>query len=143
MTNTEMPVAEEAYLARIAEAYRSAREDPHVDMVLTSLDWVSLVILLLSLSPMVHLVLKSGKVRAGIMPGWLGLICLYTWLCFVAPMLAQSWAKDRRVWYHFPEGPALAGILFIGWFAAFIISAVLVTVRAICIGLFKMFKRNG
>ena len=106
-----------------SELMRQIRENPHTDSILSLVNWASLILLVLGLAPCLIRVWKTNRIGSGIIPIWFILILWYIWACFIAPDLAQKWTGERRVWYFFPEGPAVVAIAFGGWAPALLLSS--------------------
>lgn len=122
-------MSEEEVLEHRAEMVRLLREDPHTIWILDLFDWTSLPLLLIGLIPCLLRVWKTGRIRSGVLPVWFVLILWYVWACVIAPYLAMRWTGDRRVWYYFPEGPAVVAITLMGWLPASFLSSLTWVVR--------------
>jgi hypothetical protein len=111
------------FLQQRAETIRQLRENPHTEWVLDLFDWTNLPLLLIGLVPCLVRVWKKNRIRSGILTIWFVFILWYIWGCVIAPYIAVKWTGDRRVWFYFPEGPAVPAIAFGGWLPAILLSS--------------------
>ncbi|SKB08595.1 hypothetical protein SAMN02745166_04976 [Prosthecobacter debontii] len=106
-----------------------ARETPLVNQALLTLDLFSLFLLCLCLFPFLRWVRKGGRLFAGVIRLWFGLIVYHTWLIVIAPLVAWKWSGNKQVLSYYPEGPGLVAITLAGWLPSLIVSSIVMRIR--------------
>ncbi len=123
-------------------AILEAAADPAIHWVYVTSTWACDILYIACLIPCILRVWRSGKIRAGIIPGWIGLASWVIVTVFVLRFIAEWITDDRRVVLFFSGGPPAGATLILGWVISFVISLLVFTVREVYLTILRWCGRG-
>lgn len=110
---------------KVLHAVKLLRADSHTAWLLDVFNWISLLLLLLCLTPCVLRVWRTAQVSKGFYLGWAGLVAWFIWEATLSPLVAEWWTGNEDIALAFPSSWRNDGPYFSVMLTAFLPSIIL------------------